>query len=448
MEVFTVEKILLRRRHCCFVLLMICLLCGGCFQCEMGLTIRDDGAVDMSVGMIGVPMLAEPIEEAKNNMVSNTDAHVERIGNGNMSGYSISLKYETIEELAQGDKAFFAARKNVSKGIQQHKSWFYDAYSFDLLQEGRGEPPTDPMTRAMAAQVIFDFVVNLPYAADENNADSVVNENKNLTWNLAPTLTNGEDKRIQLTFKLWHKDKIALTAALIVALLGASIFFFKKSSSNADADERNAASSKAKAFLGMAAVVIAASAYMLIKPVEFTDDEIISGTLGMQTNNLGTQLNDAVEPTRNEPVEIEQRPTPSNSKLEPTPEPKSEPTPVNADEQDARRAFINYHNNITHQNYSGAYEALTEAQQQRVGDLKSYSAGYVDTISSSVDDLTLVSSADNSFTFNYRLVARDRYQGGKVKVQTFDGQVTLVKRDGRWMIDEARSKKIDEWIDG
>ena len=106
------EKILLRRRYCCLVLLMICLLCGGCFQCEMGLTIRDDGSVDMSMGVMGVPLLAEPIEELKNRMASNTDAHVERISNGNMSGYSISLKYKDMKELAQEGEEVFARKRS------------------------------------------------------------------------------------------------------------------------------------------------------------------------------------------------------------------------------------------------------------------------------------------------------------------------------------------------
>ena len=116
-------------------------------------------------------------------------------------------------------------------------------------------------------------------------------------------------------------------------------------------------------------------------------------------------------------------------------------------ESEARQAFVNYHQAITDKNYRAAYETLTDEHRSYVGDFNSYSAGYSDTLTSEVSKLSTVSVSDSSVTFDYELTARDKIQGNKVKVQRFNGQVTLVKVGGRWLIDYAKSRKIDEHIE-
>lgn len=110
---------------------------------------------------------------------------------------------------------------------------------------------------------------------------------------------------------------------------------------------------------------------------------------------------------------------------------------------DAKQAFINYHKNITNGNYRAAYDILSNAQKQRVGNFDSYKAGFVDTISSDVTEIKLMTSDEDSCTFDYVLTARDRHRGG-VKVQVFSGQVTMAKDGGRWYVRQAASQKISE----
>lgn len=110
----------------------------------------------------------------------------------------------------------------------------------------------------------------------------------------------------------------------------------------------------------------------------------------------------------------------------------------------AEKTFINYHKAITDGNYREAYEMLSYAQRDRMGSYDSYVTGFKDTISSEVTDLKLVSSDEDTCTFNYTLTARDHYQGNRVKIQTFEGQVTMAKDDGRWYVREAKSSKVNE----
>ena len=116
------------------------------------------------------------------------------------------------------------------------------------------------------------------------------------------------------------------------------------------------------------------------------------------------------------------------------------------DMETAKQTFINYHKAITSKNYREAYDTLSFAQRERIGDYNSYVAGFTDTISSEVSDIALVSSDGDAHTFDYTLTARDRYQG-RVKVQTFKGQVTMAKDNGRWYVRYAKSSKVNERIE-
>lgn len=118
------------------------------------------------------------------------------------------------------------------------------------------------------------------------------------------------------------------------------------------------------------------------------------------------------------------------------------PPPDNTEE--AKKAFINYHKAITNRDYRTAYETLSHAQKERVGNFDSYVAGYKDTISSEVSGMKLLSAEDGAYTFEYLLTARDRNTGDSVKVQTFKGEVTMVADNGKWYVRHAKSEKINE----
>ena len=114
---------------------------------------------------------------------------------------------------------------------------------------------------------------------------------------------------------------------------------------------------------------------------------------------------------------------------------------------EARETFINYHNALTNKNYQQAYDILSANQKQRVGKYDSYVAGYSNTISSMVDEIKTIDYDENHCNFEYRLTARDSYQDNGVKVQRFQGKVDLIKVNGSWFIDYAKSQKIDEYVE-
>ena len=254
-------------------------LSAGCFQGESNLTIDADGKVTLKNEIMGVPLLREYIENAKNDLErKNKVIDITPISSGNLSGYRITTQYTSVEQFAAQNIELYAGRAGKCKGIQQRKGWLFDSYNFDFVSEApeSGEYLDNPLAQSMMPQIKFDMVINLPYSAESSNAQNSTNDNKTLSWNLTSSMTSGKDVSIQARFKIWHRDKIILTVAAIVALLGSAIYFSRKAKTFEEGSYDAAKNLKfMQICMALAAAIISASVYMLIAPVEFTDADII-----------------------------------------------------------------------------------------------------------------------------------------------------------------------------
>ena len=84
---------------------------------------------------------------------------------------------------------------------------------------------------------------------------------------------------MQARFKIWHKDKIFITAAVELMLLAATIFFIIKARSveleNLGKDFRF----KRNVFAGLFVALSLIAAYLFFSPVVFTQADIISAAV-------------------------------------------------------------------------------------------------------------------------------------------------------------------------
>ena len=259
-------------------MILLCLTCTGCFQGGSNLIITDDGKVFMRNKFIGVPMIAAQIESFKDSHANKPNAEISPVAENNMSGYEIRVNYPSIEAFAADDNDLFAAHKGKCNGIQHRRNWFFDAYKFDLLLSGERtlSPSEAAAVQSMLSQATFNLAMELPYSADEHNADKFDAANKFLTWNLAATMTGGGEKHMRVQFKLWRRENIAITAAVALLLLAGGIFFHVKS--RAEESEQLSAGMifKRNIFAGLFIALAAVSAYMLLSPLNFTGADIIS----------------------------------------------------------------------------------------------------------------------------------------------------------------------------
>ncbi len=306
----------MKRFFCLVVFFVICFICSGCFQARTDLTISEDGSVRNNIAFVGVDLLKDQIEDLKNSLVQNTPtANVTNITLDNMSGYNIEASYPSIEEFANSGMKFYLSQPGKCKGIQQHKGIFFDEYYFDLFVENNGsrQENNDEMANAFLSQVKFDFNINLPYTAESHNADTSLNENKSLSWNLKSTLAGNEDRQLQFRFKIWHKLNCIIAATIIFLLLSATLFFIFQTKKLSEENELSSVMTKIKIFGISTIALVAATAYMLLVPVEFTDDDIISRTVTNEHSVVEESKNSSLE-NKKVTVPVE-RPKPASPNL-------------------------------------------------------------------------------------------------------------------------------------
>ena len=263
------------------LLIFFCLICTGCFQGGSNLIITDDGKVFMRNKLIGVPLIAESIESFKNSFTNKPNAEISPVVENNMSGYEVRMNYPSIEAFAADSATLYATHSGKCKGIQQKCGWFFDAYNFDLISsvDKNFSPSETAAVQSMLSQVTFDLVIELPYSADNHNADKFDAANKILTWNLAATMIGGGEKHMHAQFKIWHREKIFFTGFIGLLMLAAGIFFHVKRKAEMSEIISASMTFKRNVFAGLFIALIIISAYMILAPVTFTDADIISITM-------------------------------------------------------------------------------------------------------------------------------------------------------------------------
>lgn len=132
------------------------------------------------------------------------------------------------------------------------------------------------------------------------------------------------------------------------------------------------------------------------------------------------------------------------AKAQPNTQQAAAPT---ADARGAQVALNNFYNAISHKDYSGAWQMMTPEQQKRMGDYDSFRQGYSTTLSSEARNVTIASAAPDKVVLTYRLLARDRMPGGKVKAQVFDCSATMVPSGGNWKLLYTEAKQVSSRVE-
>ena len=261
-------------------IILIGTICAGCFQAEFDLTITDDGAVNQHSKLIGNALVIRQIEDWKErNERLNPDVKGNLIVEGDLRGYEFDYDYPDVESFAKSAGDLYGAQVGKNRGISRHETWFFDEYDFDFYfttPPAQIPPEAEFMTQKAFNSVEFDLSIQLPNAAEKNNADKVDGGGKFLKWNLAPVLIHGGEKFMQARFKIWHRDKIALTAIIELIFLAAAIFFFIKARAEESDDLVKDFRLKRNVFAGLFVSIMIISAYLIFAPVTFTAADIIS----------------------------------------------------------------------------------------------------------------------------------------------------------------------------
>ncbi|MBR3499486.1 MAG: hypothetical protein IKO05_10900 [Selenomonadaceae bacterium] len=250
-----------------------CVMCAGCFQAKSDVIIAADGSVVVHNQAIGNALVIRRIEEWKeNNERANPLVKGQVIVDGDLRGYRFDYNYPDIETFAEEATSLYRAKDGKSRGISKRAGWFFDVYDFDFCWTSSPTnlpPEAEFITQEAFNGVEFDVTIQLPYSAEKNNADEISADGKFLKWKLSTVMIHGGEKFLQARFKIWHKEKFALTAAFELLLLAATIFFFRKARKEESKSLAKDFRLKRNIFAGLFVALAIASAYLLLAPVDF-----------------------------------------------------------------------------------------------------------------------------------------------------------------------------------
>lgn len=220
------------------ILALMSLFLTGCFKGDITVTVNNDGSSNVQYKILGAPMLADEINEMKND-ASSKGMTVKSIKEKEMQGFTASKYYDAAQDMAGMN--LFKGEENRNLGLVIQKGWFYDYYIFDLFVEGFNNKENKTvsqqekaMQETMLSQVDFKVTINLPDKNESNNANDVLNEGKTLRWNLDVST----DNYVQAKTKVWHWDHIiiaSISTALLFVLLIVGIYFIRNTDSGTSA---------------------------------------------------------------------------------------------------------------------------------------------------------------------------------------------------------------------
>ncbi len=432
------------KRFLLVLLSIISLTCAGCFKGNTDLSIDESGAVHSKITFSGIEFMMAELENRKQELLKeHPNAVVTPVQDGGMSGFSITMDYEDMDSFAKDRWEFFATRPGLCKGIQKKSRWFFDAYSFDIFVEGRGKETIQQdkeaaaMAEAFFSQIRLDFTLNLPYEADSQNADTVSNSNKALSWNLASSLLKGENKKINVTFKLWNKLHIWLTIGIAV-MLAVVIIIFAMQATTTEGNEKRTKIGFSLGAGGMLLILALLSAYLLLAPIKYTDNDIISGTVQPEINTTqSNQPANAPTPKPTQPSSQQNRQSPMQPPTQQN-RPSNSSTVQNTPEQKTPSQILQtFHQNITNKNYWDAYNCLSKEYQDSMS-YEKWASGFHTTVSSTVSDIQVLSTTNNQVVLTYTLKAVDNPGG----TQYFKGTAVLIKAANSWKIDDITNKTL------
>lgn len=215
------------------LLSLCCLLLSGCADGHMGYSVHPDGSVHEEHSIQVDDYFLKQIPEWKKQLADaeqdfeKKNYMVERKNNGAVAKKDYA-SFREVPPSVKPNTTWSPDERNG--GVRYRKGFFYDTYSLDLPYEAnesmrdRSFLYQQPQT-AMDATLqelfkqgmekdVFDFTLNLPYAADDSNAASTTAEGRELVWNLKPAMLGNKDVTVRADFRIYHKSALAATGVV------------------------------------------------------------------------------------------------------------------------------------------------------------------------------------------------------------------------------------------
>lgn len=243
------------KRKFVLVLLLSMTCLTGCVEYKATMDIKGNKSMEFAVDYaIDTSVFGEDsvLDESDETSLETKGYKVEPYEHDSMKGFHITKSIDNIDKYSSEDdvKYYLSGILNeeetdvnifkVKKGL--FKNTYYADFDFDAsdsgLSDNEAEEPTDDedltdedlsdITSSLMSNLDLSFNVNLPYKALTNNASSVSEDGKTLSWSLS---SNSVDN-ITFSFSLYNTGNILICIIILILLIGIIVFIIKKKGSS------------------------------------------------------------------------------------------------------------------------------------------------------------------------------------------------------------------------
>lgn len=219
---------------------------GGCAKGEITLDISRLGSADVTCKLVAAPILQQGLETFKKDFMQD-GFDITETTDGNMEGFTAHKFYLKVSDIKDSKVLetfkFSGVKGDVLKGedITVDKSSENEETKKPLLTIGQGllfdQVTVDTrldlapkqslgknqeqwIMENIMKQVDLRFILKLPTKAGKNNATTVSDEGKTLTW----ILPLGEDTSMQATVSYLNPYKAAAWGGILIIIVIAGVF--------------------------------------------------------------------------------------------------------------------------------------------------------------------------------------------------------------------------------
>lgn len=124
----------------------------------------------------------------------------------------------------------------------------------------------------------------------------------------------------------------------------------------------------------------------------------------------------------------------------------TQPVAQNNAVEESTKALQNYYRYLTNKDFANAYTYLSDEQRASLGTYDYWRNGYKSTLSTTLLSAKAISVSPDAVVYNYRLESKDLVNG-RIKHQTFTGNVTMVKYNNNWIIQDQDGQLADSYYE-
>ena len=177
---------------------------------------------------------------------------------------------------------------------------------------------------------------------------------------------------------------------------------------------------------------------------------LISISIGLSATTIATSFN----PINNTTPTHYSTNTDTNSKNAPVKAaPITQPASTNTQSvvqnnavEESTKALQDYYRYLTNKDFANAYTYLSDEQRASLGTYDYWRNGYKSTLSTTLLSAKAVSVSPDTVVYNYRIESKDLING-RIKHQTFTGNVTMVKNNNNWIIQDQDGQLADSYYE-